>query len=169
MSLFTNHLGLILYDDAAGHAMLRGNDQPLWFVDPPLTYRVGAEDSDLRITVPSFNPVGQSAERIRAGIAARSIFVTDLGSTPQIAWSLGFSPAGPEAKAFVLHDFGYAHRGVNIGHRFMPDGTLQPVSFDRAGVDGLLLEAMDALGVDPGKARIIHEAVRLGGAGGWGS
>lgn len=169
MSDFTGHLGLTLYDDDQGRAVLRAADQPLWFVSPPLTYMVGSEDSGLRITVPSFHPEGLTQAEIEAAIAAGTAFVTDLGSIPKIAWSLGFSPSGPEAKAFVLHDYGYSRRGVDIAHQYRADGSLAPVSLDREQVDGLLLEAMGVLGINEGHARIIFDAVREFGAHGWGS
>ena len=169
MSAFTNHLGLILFDDDQGRAVMHATDQTLWFVNPPLTYYVGSEDSGARITVPSFDPTGLTEAEILAKFDDRTAFITDLGSTPRITWSLGFSPSGPEAKAFVLHDYGYRYKGENIGHRYRPDGTLGPVSYTREEVDGLLLEAMGVLGIDPHKARIIYDAVRLGGATGWGT
>lgn len=168
MSAFTGHLGLILYEDAKGRAILREH-RTQFFCNPPLTYMVGSEDSGERITVPAYNPVGMTDAAVLAGILAGSIFITDLGSIPQVAWSLGFSPSGPEAKAFVLHDYGYARRGKDVGHRYRADGSLESVSYTRAQVDGLLLEAMGVLGCDPIKSRIIYDAVRLGGAKGFGS
>jgi hypothetical protein len=169
VSKFTNHLGLILYEDHDGRPVLRNGRVTQWFVDPPLTYMVGGEDSGERISVPAFNPVGLTELEILGALASGQAFVTDLGSIPQIAWSLGFTPSGPEAKAFVLHDYGYVRKGVAIGHRYGADGHLTPVNYSRSQVDGLLLEAMGVLGCDPHKSRLIYDAVRLGGAHAWGS
>lgn len=168
MSLFTNHLGLILYENQAGHPVLR-HGATQWFVNPPLTYMVGAEESGERITVPAFNPVGRSDMEILGLLAAERVFLSDLGSIPQIAWSLGFTPAGPEAKAFVLHDYGYLKKGLGVGYRYSGTGHLEAVDYTREHIDNLLLEAMLVVGADPGKARIIHEAVRIGGAHAWGT
>lgn len=168
MSAFTNHLGLILYEDDRGRAITR-HGRTQWFLSSPLTYMVGSEDSGERITVPAYSPIGKTELEILGALASGTAFVTDLGSIPQIAWSLGFSPSGPEAKAFVLHDVCYARGGVDVGHRYGVDGHLNPVSYTRRQADNLLLEAMGVLGCDPVKSRLIFDAVRLGGAGGWGS
>lgn len=168
MSAFTGHLGLILYEDHLGHPIMRG-PVTQWFCWPPLTYMVGSEDSGERITLPAFNPVGHTELEILALLVAKKIMVSDLGSTPQVAWSLGYLPNGPESKAFYLHDYGYVMRGQNIGHRYNADGSVTPVSYTRKQVDDLLLEAMGVLGCDPGKSRLIYDAVRLGGAKAWGS
>lgn len=168
VSAFTGHLGLILYEDHLGRPVMRG-PVTQWFCWPPLTYMVGSEDSGERITVPGFNPVGRSELEILALLASGQAFVSDLGSTPRIAWSLGFLPNGPESKAFLPHDYGYRMRGVNVGHRFNPDGSVTSISYTRKQMDDLLLEAMGVLGCDPGKSRIIYDAVRLGGAGAWGT
>lgn len=166
MSAFTTHLGLILYEDHRGRAVMNeGRTQ--WFLSSPLTYMVGSEDSGERITVPAFNPIGKSELEILAALAMGTAFVTDLGSIPQIAWSLGFSPSGPEAKAFVLHDLGCARNGRNIGHRFVDGGGMVSVSYSGARVDELLLEAMLVVGCDPHKSRTIYDAVRLGANHDW--
>lgn len=166
MSAFTNHLGLILYEDDRGHAITtHGRTQ--WFLSSPLTYLVGSEDSGERITVPAFNPVGKTELEVLAALASGQAFLSDLGSIPQIAWSLGFSPSGPEAKAFVLHDLGCARKGRNIGYRYGADGHLTPVSYSGKRVDELLLEAMLVMGCDPKKSRTIYDAVRLGSNHDW--
>lgn len=166
MSDFTNHLGLILYEDRQGRAItVHGRTQ--WFLSSPLTYLVASEESGERITVPSFNPIGKTDLEVLVALQAGQAFLTDLGSIPQIAWSLGFSPSGPEAKAFVLHDWGCRRRGRAVGYRYTADGHLVPVSYSGKRVDQLLLEAMLVTGCDPLKARTIYDAVRLGADHDW--
>jgi len=69
---------------------------------------------------------------------------SDGASTPQLSWSLGFSPFGIGWRAFVLHDFLYRK-------------TWLPRDY----CDASLLEALLELG-EP-NAQIIYDAVRLGG------
>lgn len=162
MSRFTDHLGLILYEDRQGKAILSG-PRTQWFVNPPLSYEVGALGSGEVITVPGMNPVGLTDAEILAALLARRIFISDLGSTPQITWSFGYAPNGPESKAFVLHDYNCQFKGIETGHRYNPDGTLTPVSYTCREVHDLLLESMLVVGIPEHHAHIIHRAVLIGG------
>lgn len=167
MSRFTSHLGLILYEDDRGRARMKeGRTQ--WFVNPMLTYDVGEELSGETITVPAYDPAGKTDAEIIAALILGTIFLTDLGSIPQVAWSLGLSPAGEAAKAFVIHDRIYVMKGLNVGFRVDFAGDGEPVSYTRKQADDLLNEAMKVCGVPAWKRAIIYAAVRLGGANGWG-
>ncbi len=67
-----------------------------------------------------------------------------------------YPPDGPWAKAAVIHDFLYVTKGLNG-------------RYTRAKADAIFYEAMGVLAVPEMKRRILYTAVRLGGAGGWGS
>lgn len=69
---------------------------------------------------------------------------SDGASTPQLVWSLGFTPFGIGWRAFVLHDYLYRQ-------------TWLPRDY----CDGALLEALKSLGAMD--AQIIYDAVRVGG------
>lgn len=135
MNAFAGRLDLELLEDAAGRPRLR-EDRCLWRLTAPLVYETGAAGAGGTVIVPAGS-------------------VTDLASIPEFAWSLGFAPDGPWAKAAVVHDFLYATAG---------DGG----RFTRAQADAILAQGMAALGVPPWKRLVIWAAVRLGGAGGWG-
>jgi hypothetical protein len=165
MSAFKNHLGLILYEDRQGKAILSG-PRTQWFVNPPLSYERGGVGSGEVFTVPGANPVGWTDAEILAALLARRIFISDLGTTPEITWSFGYAPNGPESKAFVLHDYGCANKGFEIGHRYNPDGSITPISCTCREVHDMLLEAMLVVGVKEHHARVIHEAVLIGGRSG---
>lgn len=138
MSRFTDHLGLVEAEGADGRPKQR-EGRTLWVLCWPLSYEVGALGSGVVITVPRG-------------------YETDLASIPQFAWSLGFSPSGPWAKAAVVHDYLYT-----LGGR-LPDGR----AYSRAAADKVLDEAMAVLGVPAWRRAVIWAAVRLGGALGWG-
>lgn len=76
-------------------------------------------------------------------------FVTDGASVPRIFWNI-FPPVGKYGKAAVLHDFLYWEQ-----------------AYTRLEADNLLLEAMDALGVDWLTQLLIFRGVRLGGWVAW--
>jgi hypothetical protein len=168
MSRFTAHLGLWLFEDDAGRPIMReGRTQ--WFVTGPLVYEVGAEGSGETITVEPFDPTGKTYLEIVALLVLKRVFITDLGSIPSIAWSLGLSPSGAAAKAFVIHDRIYAVKGARVGVRLDPGGGRLAVSYTRAEADRILDEAMKVCGVPAWKRFLIYRAVRLGGGKGWGS
>jgi len=146
MSQFTNPLILTLVEDAAGHAILR-DGRCQWSLDRQIVYDVGAEFSGESIRVPVD-------------------FITDLASIP-VPFRVWLPPDGPWAKAAVVHDFLYFTRGTGVfgGYRYID--RLIPYARDEA--DHILHEAMAVLGVPADKAIAIYEAVRLGGAHGWGS
>lgn len=146
MSRFTAHLGLTLLEDANGDPITKAG-RCQWLVAAPLRYDVGAEGSGETITVP-------------AGAT------TDLASIPRFAWSL-FPPDGPWLKAAVVHDFLYRSRGTCVLGDFW--GRTRPEAYTRSEADGILREAMKVVGVGAFARGVIWSAVRVGGAGGWGS
>jgi hypothetical protein len=141
MSKFTSHLGLTMAEDERGWP-IKKDGRCTWLVETPLAYEVGEEGSGETITVPR----GAT---------------TDLASIPRFAWSVGFPPDGPWLKAAVIHDNLYRRRGDVIRTR--------PAPYTRSEADGILREAMKVLGVGAFERGVIWWAVRLGGAGGWGS
>lgn len=141
MSAFTAHLDVEFLEDARGRPVLReGRTQ--WVVRSPLPYHVGAEDSDVVVTVP-------------AG------FVTDFASIPRLFWRFE-APAGRALKASVVHDFLYDRQGV------VETAPCRLERFSRAECDGVFLEAMGVVGVPRWKALILWAAVRAFGWIGWG-
>lgn len=154
MSRFTAHrLGIELYDNARGEAVLRAG-RCQWFLTRPLVYEVGAEGSGEDITVPSFDPDGLTDEAIVALFMMGKAFVTDLASIPRPVSGL-LPPDGPWAKGAVIHDYLYVTRG--LGGRYT-----------RQQADAILAEAMVVLGVPAWKRAVIWSAVRIGGGRGWG-
>jgi len=79
---------------------------------------------------------------------------SDGASIPEVLWSTGLAPFGPWWLACVLHDGLYRR-------------VTQPAFDDRATCDAILLEAMQALGVEEAVANIIYDGVRLGGETAW--
>lgn len=105
-------------------------------------------------------------------LTAPAGMTTDLASIPRVAWAL-MPPDGPWAYAATIHDDCYKTLGnftyhwphstkVYVG---MPTGP--PLT--RADCDETFRQAMVATRVEDWKRVVIYEAVRLGGAGGWGS
>jgi hypothetical protein len=133
VNAFADGLDLTLVEDGAGRPRLR-DGRCVWALSTPLIYAAG--------------PAG-------AAVIVPAGYVTDLASIPRFAWSLGFAPDGPWAKAAVVHDYLYATRGLSG-------------RYSRAQADGILDQAMAALGVPAWRRAVIWAAVRLGGAGGWG-
>lgn len=81
-------------------------------------------------------------------------YVTDFGSIPtlaQIVTLANYRPLGSHAWAAVAHDFGYAIG--EPGRREM--------------FDAIFLERMELDGVPKARRAIMHQAVRVGGAGGY--
>lgn len=71
---------------------------------------------------------------------------SDGGSTPQLSWSLGFTPFGCGWRAFIAHDWLYRKT-------YLP----------RDYCDSALLEMLLSLGMPSSEALIIYGAVRVGG------
>lgn len=81
-------------------------------------------------------------------------FVTDLASVPRGFWNL-LPPAGDYAPAAVVHDYLYRNQQVA--------GT----ALSRGEADGIMLEAMDALGVGWLSRYMIWIALRAAGGVAW--
>lgn len=90
-----------------------------------------------------FRYVGSREITVPAG------FITDLASTPRIAWNL-FPPDGSYLKAAICHDFAYAKKIMS-----------------RKEADEMFLEAMKAAGVSWVSRWIVYSAVRAGGWRSW--
>lgn len=80
---------------------------------------------------------------------------TDFASIPFGLRNL-FPALGPWGRPAIIHDYLYATRGE--------DGR-----FTRLQADRIFLEAMEVVGVPAWRRTIMFRAVRIGGAGGWGS
>lgn len=147
MSDFTNHLGLVEFDDAEGRAIPTRDGRAQWWVQGPpfLSYEVGREGSGESITVPG-----------RAWL-----FHTDLGSIPQAAWSFGFPPDGIGAKAYVVHDFLCETLGTGIWRGTKWITRSHPYT-SREAAD-ILHECLIVCRVDSLKAAEIRDAVMAGG------
>jgi hypothetical protein len=156
VSRFTSALCLSVLEYSTGAPVLSG-DRVLWCHASPLIWEVGALGSGRTIVVPSFDSAGLTDEQLRLLSKRRAVApgVTDLASIPA-AFRWFASPDGPWVKAAALHDFLYRTKGL---YGF----------YTRAQCDAIFLEAMLAVGVEEKQARIIYEAVRLGGGAGWGS
>jgi hypothetical protein len=76
-------------------------------------------------------------------------FITDGASVPRALWWL-FPPMGKYGKAAVLHDYCY---------------TVQ--EYTRLECDDILMEGMDALGVNVVTQYLIYKSVRLWGWLAW--
>ncbi len=149
---------------ADGRPVLRG-DRVQWALDRALTWEVGAEGSGVVITAPAWNFSDCTGLELKCWRewrnspqhpALKAAFATDLGSIPPFLRGLpGFSPDGAGVKAFVIHDVLYCTQGLG--------GV-----YTRKEADAILREALVALGVPKWRASVIHSAVRLGGASGWG-
>lgn len=90
-----------------------------------------------------------ASERLGRIVEVPARFVTDLGSVPQIAWSL-VPPIGKADGGYVLHDWLYQQGGVTRGE-----------------ADAVLYEAMRVAGVSRVLAWTIWSGVRVGGWVGW--
>jgi hypothetical protein len=91
---------------------------------------------------------------------------TDQASIPQALWSMGLPPDGDYAPASAPHDACYRSHGTFLYFGFV--GRTRPEPYTRAECDQILLEGMEALNVSAWKRTVIYQAVRLGGAEGWG-
>lgn len=93
------------------------------------------------------------AYQVRDGdvIVVPAGFVTDFASIPRMFWRLE-PPLGRAGKAAVVHDFLYREKLRT-----------------REEADTIFRQAMGELGVPMWKRRLMWAAVRVGGAGGWGT
>ena len=132
------------------------------------------------------NPAIRWTDKAKGGLARRRVFETlepvrvgfesadgptfftvpagfefDFASIPPIA-TVFIRPDSVGVGPPLVHDWLYANRGQVM----TDDGVL---SVSRKQADDLFLELMLGTGVPKWKAGIMHRAVRIGGAGGWGS
>lgn len=124
------------------------------FADP-LAVEILDTERDGRVTARLLRGFGYRPEGGGETIAVPAGFVTDFASVPWGFWNLE-PPLGDAGKAAVVHDYLYATKGL--------DGR-----YSRAGADRIFREALGALGVPLWKRALLWAAVRVGGAGGWGS
>jgi hypothetical protein len=110
----------------------------------------GAEEKEGRTTVVLSEGFGYRHEASGAEIETPSGYITDFASIPPLARAV-FPPFGRHAKAAVLHDWLYL-----VG---------EPGK--KAFADRIFLDAMRELGVSRWRRRLMHLAVRFGGAGGY--
>jgi len=134
----------MLREDDRGIPITKDGRSTWEVLEPSLVYEVGEEGSGETIKVPFGT-------------------VTDLASIPWPARGM-LPPDGPWVKAAVIHDYIYLLRGVGCG---MQGGVY--ITYTRHQADRILREAMEVLGVPAWKRAIIYNAVRFGGAGGWGT
>lgn len=118
--------------------------------DPIVEYPIGLEPLDVRyidgrqwLLLSAFMFASKRIERL---ITVPAGFVTDFASIPKPLWNL-LPPTGSYGKAAVLHDYLYRTKGA----------------CSRGDADGVLLEAMEALGVGWWTRSIIYSGVRVGG------
>lgn len=98
-------------------------------------------------------------------ITIQAGMVTDLASIPRLVSGV-MPPAGPWSEAALPHDLCYKSKGTMTW--FGRPGRSRPAPYTRAECDEILREGMVVLGVPTLQRVMIYEAVRLGGAGGWG-
>lgn len=145
---------------------MRGGRQVVKLLEP-LEYRVGSEDSQEVIVVPTG-------------------FETDFASIPFGMRNL-FPPLGLHARAAIVHDFLYLTKGDlpnaldYIQPMMKPEEVTQYLNlttnrpevnaktYARREADDIFREAMSVVGVNAFKRNMMHRAVRIGGGGGWGS
>lgn len=82
-------------------------------------------------------------------------FETDFASIPFGIRNL-FPPLGRWGRPAIIHDYLYATQG-------------ERGRFDRLEADRIFQEAMEVVGVPAWRRFVMFRAVRIGGAGGWGS
>lgn len=104
-------------------------------------------------------------------LTAPAGMTTDLASIPKIAWSI-MPPDGSWAYAATIHDDCYRTRGTFVWHwphsTKVFEGMPRGPPLTRADCDETFRQAMVATGVEDWKRVVIFEAVRAGGAGGFG-
>lgn len=145
MSRFIGDLTLKVMLDDAGKPIPTSDGRVQWIgVAPPLSY---VDKHGYSITFAPGEP-------------------TDLGSIPQFAWSLGFSPDGQGAEAFATHDQLYKTKGTCLVNGVCY--RTRPTPYTRAEADAILLDGLRLSGVGVVRRSLIWAAVRVGGAGGWG-
>lgn len=106
-------------------------------------------------------------------LTAPAGMVTDLASIPQAVWPI-LPPDGSYAQAAAIHDDCYRTEGSFVwrwpAHPRAPPfiGLTGRGPLTRSECDEVLREGMFALGTPAWQRVVIYEAVRLGGAAGWG-
>lgn len=107
------------------------------------------ENADYRALWQLINPFGY---RDDTGweIWVPAYYVTDFGSIPRMFWRIE-PPTGRARRATVIHDWLYSCKII-----------------DRKKCDEIFREAMQACGVPLLKRNAMFQAVRFGGAGGYG-
>jgi len=119
----------------------RRKGRAVWTVYEPIVFTYYADDGDpVTVSVPA----GEE---------------TDFASVPRIFWRI-IPPGGVYSGAAAVHDWHYKHR--------IHEDTLGRTNA-RKLADYIFNEAMKAAGVKGWRRGMMYRAVRLGGAGGWGS
>jgi hypothetical protein len=98
-------------------------------------------------------------------ITIQAGMVTDLASIPRLVSGI-MPPAGPWSEAALPHDLCYKSKGTMMW--FGRPGRSRAQPYTRAECDEILREGMVVLGVPALQRVTIYEAVRVGGASGWG-
>lgn len=124
------------------------------FADP-LAVEILDKERDGRVTARLLQPFDYWPVSGGEAIAVPAGFVTDFASVPRGFWNLE-PPLGDAAKAAVVHDYLYWTKG--LGGRY-----------SRAKADRIFRDALATLGVPLWKRTLLWAAVRVGGAGGWGT
>jgi len=98
--------------------------------------------------------VTDSGEEYQMPVGAES----DGASTPQILWTIGLTPFGPEGPADYAHDCAY--RGTLLVKR---DGAWVPAMLAKSESDDLYNALMFSLGVSEKRRLVIYSGVKFGG------
>jgi hypothetical protein len=134
------------------------NGKPLYVLTETFTYYWEKDGKKYRIRIPKG-------------------FRTDIASTPQIVWSLGFLPDGKHRIAALLHDWIFLWHRKDLGHSVLPDGSFQ---VEKGGVwqnasklwsftegNKLFARVMREKKTGKLKRRLMFLAVQLFGRGPW--
>jgi hypothetical protein len=142
---FLGNLGIEAALHPDGSPILTSEGRSTWYLARPLALET--DDGEM-ITA----PVG---------------FHTDLGSIPPIGAPFGLFPDGQGVRAFVIHDLLYFTSGTGLWNGKLCITRETPYS--RHEADEILREGLKACGASVEERNAIYEAVRLGGARGWGT
>jgi len=134
------------------------NGKPLYELIETFTYKWEKDGRTFRIRIP-------------AG------FKTDVASTPQIAWSLGFLPDGKHRTAALIHDWQFLWHRKGTGRSILPTGSFQ---MERGGIwqeasrswtftecNRMFGRLMREAGVGPIKRKLMFSAVQIFGLPSW--
>lgn len=145
MTQFVGDLTLKEMLGADGKPIPTKNGRAQWYgAPPPLVY---IDRNGYSITFPTGEP-------------------TDLGSTPEDTWSLGFPPDGEGVEAYAIHDFLYRTKGTCVFNGVTY--RTRPRPYSRAEADWILRDGLRLCGVQPVRRYLIYLAVRFGGHDAWG-